>query len=176
MKHDLKEVLEKIDDLGTCMLTTRDGDILRSRPMHPIVEKNVGEIRFLVEGDGATDVEIDRSPPCNLSFIDLDRHEYLSVSGVGMTTRDKEEIKRSWTEGADVYFPDGPEKSNVVLIRVQPTHAECWEADSNIVTRTWSFLKAKLKGKQPALGDSEKMKFVEKIPAVKSEQLGGAQR
>ncbi len=175
MAHDLKELLEKIDDLGTCMLTTRDGDIFRSRPMHPIVEKTVGEIRFLVEGDGATDVEIDRNPACNLSFIDRNRHEYLSVSGVGITTRDKEEIKRSWTEGADVYFPDGPEKTDVVLIRVHPTHAEFWEADSNIITRTWSFLKAKLKGEQPQLGDSEKMKFVEEIPAVKSEQVGGSQ-
>ncbi|MEO1280473.1 MAG: pyridoxamine 5'-phosphate oxidase family protein [Pseudomonadota bacterium] len=157
MENTKDALFDLIEEMGTCMLVTHDGKIIRSRPMHPIVERATGQVRFLTSGDASVDTEIDIDPRCNLSFAKSGNQNYLSVSGEARTSRDVEAIKRSWNAGADLYFPDGPEKSNVVLILVDPTHAEYWDGDSNTITRAWEIMVSKLHGKTPDLGENHKI-------------------
>ncbi len=71
---ELKDLLDLVETLGTRMLTTRDGEILRSRPMHPIAEKTNGEILFLFPASPAIAEEVSAKPAANMSFVDLQGH------------------------------------------------------------------------------------------------------
>jgi general stress protein 26 len=114
--------------MPVCMFVTRDGATLRSRPMAPSIDEAQSEIRFLTRRSSHKADEIADIGEVNLTFLDREQEDYVSVSGTASLSGDRELIRAIWTENDNTWFPEGPDGADVAVIRVSPTIAEYWDA------------------------------------------------
>lgn len=127
MKNDetqqLKSELESFDH---AMLATRRGSSeLRSRPMQVAGIDERCHIWFISSISSGKLEEMTEFPSVNVSFQDGQR--FASVSGVVRVTRDREALDKYWTTSQAVWFEQGRQDPELVLIEVVPTYAEFWD-------------------------------------------------
>jgi len=125
---DPKAFWKLLADMPVCMLVTRDGPALRSRPMAPNVDADQEEIRFLTRRSSHKADEIDDIGEVNLAFLAAEQEDYVSVSGTASLSRDRDLIRAIWTPNDDAWFPEGPDGPDMAAIRVRPSQAEYWDA------------------------------------------------
>lgn len=65
---DLDRVWKLMDRIGFCMLATREGDDIRSRPMAAHVVRDENAVYFLTDVDSHKDDEIEAEPNVGLAF------------------------------------------------------------------------------------------------------------
>jgi general stress protein 26 len=144
-----------ISSIGTCMMVTADEDGVRARPMRGIVESGSNAIWFFSDRDTEKTESALQNSKCCLTFADVRGQTFVSATGQLALVDDRDEIKRLWSEGAEVYFPGGADDNAVVLLRFSPEHAAYWDAPSNPVVLAIKFLQAKVTGERPVLGTNE---------------------
>ncbi|SCZ32624.1 pyridoxamine 5'-phosphate oxidase family protein [Afifella marina] len=152
----IEEFFDLIEDVTVCMLTSRDGGELRSRPMGFDVDKSTHEFHLLTRKSSHKADELAAHPEVNLSFARPGRKEYVSVSGQAYLTTDKRLIDAVWFDDAESWFPGGKEDPDVAVIRVVPSSGEYWEG-FNALQRRWNLIKAKQAGEEPHLGENRKV-------------------
>jgi general stress protein 26 len=155
--NDVHELWDMLEDFHVCMATTRDGDVLRSRPMAPAIDPAEGVIRFLSAAQAPKVDEISAGHDINLSFADVDDMNFVSVSGRATISRDRALIRELWNPYADAWFEGDAETADVVVLTVRPTEAQYWDGNSSRVARMWEIAKAKMTGSKPDMGDSGKV-------------------
>lgn len=158
-EKDFEKLREMIKDIDLCMLTTVDeSNDLHSRPMstNGDVDES-GNIWFFTSSNSHKASEIERNPNVNVSFIDSDQQHYISVSGTAELVRDKAKIKELWKPVLKAWFPDGPDQSDVALLKVNLKKAEYWDTPSSTVAQAISFVSAIFSGKQVELGENKKL-------------------
>lgn len=84
------ELMEKI---LFCMLSTRVGEDIRSRPMAAHFEPIENAIYFLTDVASHKDEEIERRHNVGLSFADTKGQKYVSVTGDAEVSNDRERIR-----------------------------------------------------------------------------------
>ena len=124
-------------DMPVCMLVTRDGPSLSSRPMAPNIDPAREEIRFLTRRSSHKADEIDEIGEVNLAFLATGREDYVSVSGTATLTQDRDLIRAIWTSNDDAWFPEGPDGPDMAAIRVRPSQAEYWDAKGGDRRYAW---------------------------------------
>jgi len=67
---DSDRVWELMEKISICMLTTHDGEKLRSRPMAAFVRHDENAVYFLGDAHHHKDEEIARNPNVGLAFAD----------------------------------------------------------------------------------------------------------
>lgn len=154
---DADRLWDLIEDIGVCMLTSRDGDSLRARPMHAMADREAGVIAFFADATAHKDEEIAANPDVCLAFAKPGSNEYVSVSGRAVVSNDREEIRSRWTKMTDVWFPDGPEDPNVRVLKVEPSAGEFWDGKSNPLAVAFEVAKARMRDERPDLGDNRKV-------------------
>lgn len=154
---DAARVWDLVDDIGVCMLTSKDGGALRARPMHAMADREEGEIAFFTDARAHKDDEIAADPEVCLAFAKPNSNSYVSLSGEAVVTADRAEIERHWSEMAKTWFPDGPGDPNLRLLTVRPQSAEYWDGKSNPVAVAFEIAKARYKHERPDLGDNGKV-------------------
>ncbi len=125
-KSKCRDLWELVRSIPVCMLTTRDGDMLRSRPMATAIDEDKQEFLFLTRASSHKAREIEKGTEVNLAFALHDRDLFISVSGQGRVTKDPETARQLWNPYIATYLPDGPEGEDVAVLRVAPIQAECW--------------------------------------------------
>lgn len=55
-----------------------------------------------------------------------------------------------------VWRPDGPSSADVSLLRIEPSTAELWDGPASAVVTAFEFVKARLTGREPKLGQNRK--------------------
>lgn len=158
-EKDFEKLREMIKDIDLCMLTTVDeSNDLHSRPMstNGDVDES-GNIWFFTSSNSHKASEIERNPNVNVSFIDSDQQHYISVSGTAELVRDKAKIKELWKPVLKAWFPDGPDQSDVALLKVNLKKAEYWDTPSSTVAQAISFVSAIFSGEQVELGENKKL-------------------
>ena len=79
---------------------------------------------------------------------------YLSLRGRARVVEDRKRIQEMWKEPYRVWFPDGPEDSEVALVAVDPIDAEYWDnRGMNKLAYIFESAKAYLKGARPDVDD-----------------------
>lgn len=131
---------EIVEEVTFCMLVTRDGETLRSRPMTLKSDEESGEFQFLAARTSETAAEVSRNPDVNLAFAEPKERDYVSVSGRATLGQDRALIARLWSPYAQKFFGGGPETADVVVIRVVPQRAEYWDGESHTAKGAWNFL------------------------------------
>jgi general stress protein 26 len=81
---------------------------------------------------------------------------HLSINGLAHLEADRARIAKLWKESFKVWFPEGKDDPNIVLIAVQPVDAEYWDnGGSNMVKYLVETTKAYLTGERPKVEEGE---------------------
>ncbi|UXY17042.1 pyridoxamine 5'-phosphate oxidase family protein [Chitiniphilus purpureus] len=136
------------------MLTTFDAELgqLRSRPMTNQQLEFDGTLWFFTADTTGTYREVTREHHVNLSYADPDAMRFVSVSGLASVVRDRERASALWSPVYQAFFPGGLDDPHLVLLRVDITQAEYWEASSGRMVQLYRLAKAALTGRPADLG------------------------
>ena len=153
-------VWDIIEKAGVGMLTTQFSGGLRARPLEARLERQAGIIWFLTDLRSGKDDEVTAAPQIGLVFIDVSDRAYLSITGRAQIIHDPSQAAVVWKSSDKVWWPGGPDDPNLRLLRVEPETAELWDGPSNWALAAFEFVKAKLTGTEPNLGENRKITVV----------------
>lgn len=146
-----------IDDIRTAMMTSVDGDVLRSRPMQGFVDQEHRLLWFFTKRSAHKTAEINRDSHVNLSYTDPKHQQYVSISGRAQLVVDRDKAKELWTPFVQAWFPEGPDDPDVALIRVSAEQGEYWDGPSSTLVQLWRISKALAERDQPDMGEERKV-------------------
>lgn len=144
-------------DIDYCMLVTRDGDRISSRPMSTIVRRDEHAIYVLTEADNQSAREIEADGRVLLAYAN-GSSQFVSTQAEGAIVRNEALVKGLWNPGAQAFWPEGPEKANVVALRLTPTEAEIWDGPTGLVAGI-KFAAALATGSTPDMGDNRQVRL-----------------
>jgi general stress protein 26 len=150
-------VWSAIEDIRFCMLTSRDGEQLRARPMAAFPDRQAECVWFFTDERAHKDDEIARNPQVCMAFADTKNNTYVSVSGRAELRRDEAKKKELWSVHLQAWFPGGPDDPKVVLLRVEPGEAELWDGTSSSLIYMLETARAAITGTRPNAGDNVKV-------------------
>jgi general stress protein 26 len=139
-------IWSKVRAIETCMMVTRDGDALRSRPMTAILRTSQGAVWFIANAADHKDDDLARDPRACLAFADPHQHCYVSLSGRIAAVHDRQLVDELWNDAAARHFPAGPGDPRILLLRFEPEIGEYWVAPSGTISAVFRFLKAAVTG------------------------------
>ncbi|MBV2128820.1 pyridoxamine 5'-phosphate oxidase family protein [Arsukibacterium indicum] len=151
-----QKIWDLIKHIKTGMLTTHHGNELRARPMVLVQDEYDGTLWFYTDLKSEKVFEVERDHDVCLSFADPDNQVYVSLTGVGKPTRNKELINKYWNSFVAAWFPEGKDSANVGMLEVKILKGEHWDSSSSAMVKSVKTMTAKIKGEQPDLGEHEK--------------------
>ena len=152
----LDRVWEIIEGQSVCMLTTRFDGVLRARPLQPRPDKGEGIIWFVTDLRSGKEREIEAEHDVCLIFTDPDEKAYLSITARAEVCRDPGKAADLWKSTDSVWW-SGPKDPNVRVLRVTPLTAELWDGPASEAIVVYEFVKARLTGAEPNLGENRKV-------------------
>ncbi len=162
MENTREEAIEKLRELikgiDICMLTTLDGGVLRSRPMSTQEFEFDGDLWFFTDLKTHKTEEIEKDDRVNVSYAAGSKTKYVSVSGRASLIKDQQKIDEFWRPSHKLWFPDGKDDPDLILLKVEVEQAEYWDLTSGVMVHIYSFLKSMITGAEPDdSGDSKKI-------------------
>lgn len=150
---DIDRVWELMKSISICMLTTRDGEEIRARPMGAYVRREDDAVYFLTDVRRHKDDEIQRQPNVCLAFSQ--GQKFVSMTGRAVVSSDRAKIKELWGTPAKAWW-ESPDDPNIRVLKVTPHDAEYWDGPNTVV----SYVKmavAAMTGERPHLGANRKV-------------------
>ena len=154
---DAAKLWKLIREVKVAMMTTEDGDVLRSRPMVAVDRDFDGTLWFFTRAGSHKVSEVASDERVNLSYADPSGQNYASVSGTATLVREKAEVEAHWQESMRVWFPKGKQDPDIALLRVSVSQGEYWDAPSSTMLHAYGYVKAVLTGKPPVPGGHGKV-------------------
>lgn len=156
----LEDLFEMIDDIETCMFTTRRADgLLVSRPMQVQLRTDQGELWFVTDEETAKLDELETDAHVNCSFWKGDSREFISISGRARPSRDRTRIRELHAPDWRAWFPDeggerdgGPDDPRMVLIQVEPITVTYLKNDTPRPIAMFKVAAAAATGSSPDIG------------------------
>lgn len=144
---------EIIDDIEIAMLTTLDASgEMQCRPLQTQKMGDDCALWFITRADTSAARHAASRPQVSLCYASPEKQTYAVVYGQIECLHNREVLERLWTPAHKVFFPEGREDPGLVLLRVDPTHADCWTGPSGWIARTLAFAAAYLTGDAGKLG------------------------
>lgn len=143
------KVWEMLKQFDIAVLVTQGSDHLRGRPMSTIPMPEKGVIYMLTEGQSSAARDIRVDGKVILSYVG--RGDHVSVAGQATVNPDKGLVKDLWNPGAQVFWPDGPEAHDVVVLVIDPGHVDVWDGHG-LLRGIASIVKGAITGQSPDLG------------------------
>ncbi len=156
-QESIKKLNELIKKISIGMLTTNDGGVLRSRPMDTQEIDESGAMWFLTGKDSHKDEEIKKDNRVNVSYASNSESTYVSISGSGAISNDRDKIAELWSPEHKAWFPEGKDDPNIRILKVNIEQAEYWDSSSNTLVQAVGFVKALVTGEQADGGENEKI-------------------
>ena len=155
---NMQKLADLIAEAGIAMLTTAEPDgTLRSRPLATLEMDSEGKLWFFTAMSSGKVSEIDQHRKVNLSYVNLDKQDYVSVSGHARLFRDPEKMRELWTPWVEPWFPEGLDDPDLGLLEVTVDDAEYWDAPASKTQRLFGLAKALTSGKTDRLGEHAKV-------------------
>ena len=152
----LSRVWDIIKHTGVCMLTTHSPHGLRARPLEARPDRAAGIIWFVTDLRSAKEHEIETAGDVGLAFTDAGAKAYLSITGRAEVLRDHDQAAAIWKSTDNVWWR-GPDDPNVCVLKITPVAAELWDGPSSKAVAAFEFVKARLTGEKPNLGENRKV-------------------
>ena len=150
---ELIELGKRVDGIDIVMMTTLDADgALGSRPMAPIEMDAKGAIWFFTD---LRSEKIEHLRVVNVAFSDEGNATYVSISGRGEIHAERAHIEKLWTPFVRPWFPDGPESTNLALLKFVPETAEYWDAPNSKMVRMFAMAASIVPAKPIGMGEHE---------------------
>lgn len=157
MNDDTERTWSLMQDIGFCMLSTRQGENIRARPMAAHVEPMENAIYFLTDAASAKDDEVESRPQVGLAFSDTGGQKYVSVSGTAEVSNDRERIRELWSTPAKAWW-DSPDDPDIRVLKVTPEFAEYWDSPGTVVSYI-KMMAAAVTSTRPDMGDNAKVRM-----------------
>jgi len=148
-------VWELAESIGTCMLTSWNGEHQRARPMAAYVKRDDHCVFFLTDAGSEKVKEIERYPSVTAAFADTGGNKYVAVTGDAAITDDRAKIKELWTPFAQAWW-EGPEDPAIRLVTLNPDDAELWDSPNKLIA-TAVMLTAAVTGNRPKMGGNARV-------------------
>lgn len=155
-KDHLARVWGIIERTGVCMLTTHAAHGLRARPLEPRPDRDAGLIWFVTDLRSGKEHEIETESDVGLVFMDADAKAYLSVTARAAIFRDHQKAAVIWKSTDNIWW-HGPDDPNACVLKITPLTAELWDGLSSKAVAAFEFVKARLTGDKPNLGENRKV-------------------
>jgi general stress protein 26 len=157
-----EEAVQKLNkiirDISIAMLTTVDEQgQLHSRPMDTQKQEFDGDVWFFARATSQVVREIQHHAAVNVAYAD--GSNYVSLAGNARIVTDIAKKKALWKDDLKVWFDNGPESPDVVLIHVDAISAQYWDGPDGIINKAISVAKVVLTGDDDAFGDSARVTF-----------------
>jgi general stress protein 26 len=119
-----------IEHFDNAMLVTqgREGG-LHARPMAVAEHRDHGTLYFATSRTTGKTDEVDTHAEVAVTM--QGEHRYLALSGRAEIVRDRDLIERFFSRAWKIWFPEGPDDPNLVLIKVDPASGEYWDMSEN---------------------------------------------
>jgi general stress protein 26 len=152
----LARVWDIIEKVGVCLLTTQFDGGLRARPLEARPDRDAGLIWFLTDLHSGKEHEIEAAQDVGIVFVDADAKAYLSITARAAVRRDHARAAAIWRSTDGVWW-HGPDDPNVCVLCATPLTAELWDGPASKVVAAFEFVKARLTGQKPNLGENRKV-------------------
>lgn len=139
-----------------CMLTSvgvADQGRLHSHPMTPQEVTDDGDAWFFLDGTSEQAANVTAEKRVNLAYAD--GSTWLSVSGHASLQRDQAKIDELWNPVVEAWFPEGKESDKIRLLLVEADSAEYWDSPGGRIASALAFVKSKVTGERPNVGQSD---------------------
>jgi len=154
--------LKLIRQFNTVMMVTHaEDDRLRARPMGIAQVEDGGRLWFITAMETAKTHEIEEDTRVQIVCQD-DYSLYLSVGGrAALVEDDRAKIHEVWKESYKVWFPEGKDDPNLILIAFYPEEVEYWDNEGwNKIEYAMETAKAYLTGTTPDAEDDDQHAYV----------------
>jgi general stress protein 26 len=156
-RQNLDRIWDIVEKVGVCMLTTHaEGEALRARPLEARPDRSAGLIWFVTDRCSGKEHEIEAEHDIGLVFIDQKANAYLSITARAQVLRDHAKAAAIWKSTDNMWW-HGPDDPNVSVLRVTPITAELWDGPASNAVAALEFVKARLTGAKPNLGENRKV-------------------
>jgi general stress protein 26 len=152
---DVQRVWKLVEDIGICMLASRDGTEIRTRPMAAYFDRQTDLIYFLTDVASHKDEEIAGDPHVALAFADTSSQAYLSISGVARLSNDRERIHQLWSTPAKAWW-DSPDDPSIRVLEVSPHDAQYWDSPGTAISYV-KMAAAAFTSAKPDVGENRKV-------------------
>lgn len=156
-QHDNEKIWSLIKDARVAMLTSERDGRLYSRPMVASQKAFDGSLWFFTRKSSPKVAEVEAHSQVNVAYASSSDNSYVSLAGGAVVVDDRALIDAHWNEWIKTWFPDGKDDPDIALIRVDVDTAEYWDAPSSKMVVAFDYLKARLSGKTPDLGENRKI-------------------
>ena len=151
---DLRKLGELIEDIEVAMLTTRTSDgSMVSRPLQTLKLDSNGELIFFTAAKSHKVEDLTNDSGANLAYAHPGEHRYVSVRGRARMDRDDDTIHELWTPAQKIFFPEGRDDPNLMVLRIRVRDAAYWEAADNFIARAFDFARGMLDDSPSDLGE-----------------------
>ena len=154
-----KKMWSMIKGIGSAMMTTEDGGVLRARPMVAAQDDFDGNLWFFTHASSHKVDEVQGDQRVGVTYADPSKQDYVSLSGQARLVRDKAAMSAHWQESLRTWFPKGIDDPDIALLKVEVTAAEYWDAPNSVMVHAYGYVKAVLTGTPPSSGENEKISF-----------------
>eukprot|EP01118_Nematostelium_gracile_P020201 TRINITY_DN972_c0_g1_i1.p1 TRINITY_DN972_c0_g1~~TRINITY_DN972_c0_g1_i1.p1 ORF type:complete len:181 (-),score=61.66 TRINITY_DN972_c0_g1_i1:56-598(-) len=159
--HSFESKLSSFRD-GMLVTHNRNGQDIRARPMH-LLKRDDDENLWLATSKGEKVHEIEQNDHVCMTLQNAGK--WISITGKASIVSDVNKIKELWNEGLKIYFPNGPESPELVLIKINTIWAEFWDVSSATSKLAWAFQagKAYLQGEKMTVdsaGDHQRLSLL----------------
>ena len=156
-QSSIEKIRELTEGIDFCMLTTIDGDHLRSRPMSTQEFEFDGDLWFFTNDSTHKIEEIEKDNRVCVAYSKPDENVYLSVSGRAEVTKDRAKIEELWNPILKAWFPEGLDDPSLCLLKIPVEQAEYWDAPSSRIVRLFEIAKALATGQEADYGENKKI-------------------
>lgn len=154
----IKQLGELIKDVRIAMLTTvaADGAVV-SRPLATQEVEFDGDLWFATGRDSGKVEEIAANPRVGVAYANPSKNTFVSVSGTASVVTDRAKIEELWSPAMKIFFPEGKDDPNIVLIRVNAETAEYWDGPGTFLGKALYLATAAVTGNPGAMSDNERL-------------------
>ncbi len=157
-RHSAIEQLElMIREIDIAMFTTEADGLFRSRPMTTANRSFDGDLWFFTSKNDPRVRDLLVNPRVGLSYAGPNSKNYVSISGTASLCDDERKLEAFWRDDLKEWFPDGPESSDLTLIKVQVDHAEYWDQGRSAMVRLLSYVKSLVTGESDETVEHEEL-------------------
>jgi general stress protein 26 len=152
----LNRIWDIVERVGVGMLTTRFADGLRARPVEPRLDRAAGLIWVVTDRRSAKEHEVEAAHEVGLAVVDARERAYLSITARAEVLPDHAKAAEVWRFTDNLWW-HGPDDPNVCVLRLTPLVAELWDGPASTAVAAFEFVKARLTGAKPHLGENRKV-------------------
>lgn len=154
-REDFKEMVKDIRIALLCTITP-EGRI-HSRPMGTSDVDEKGNIWFFTNESSQKINEVEDNSNVSVCYSDPGDNTYVCVMGTAQIVHDRKKIDKLWNPALKIWFPEGKEDPELVLIKIDPLSAEYWDSSSSKMVVLFNMAKALVTGKEYGEGEYGKI-------------------